>query len=283
MKAGGWAASATATGSWGRPRRRSITTCRPWPSPAKPATATGKAPGWAASAAFTGSWGRPRRRSITTCRPWPSPAKPATAAGKPLGWAASVTATGSWGRPRRRSSTTCRPWPSPAKPATAAGKACSWAASATATRPWGRPRRRSSTTSTPLRSVTTPGTRRFRPRPASASHKSTCTRKNGLKPGNSQKPLPAADTGRYWPMCSPRSGPPICARVTTRTPTRPFPMRCPQRTLCWQAPVAPSICCTRRGSPAQDRPLLATPTRLKPPAALSSRHWPSPMYPASAP
>ena len=109
--------------TWGRPRRRSSTTSRPWPSPAKPATAAAKARGWATSASATGPWGRPRRRSSTTSRPWPSPAKPATAAAKAHGWATSATATRPWGRPRRRSSTTSRPWPSPARPATAAAKA----------------------------------------------------------------------------------------------------------------------------------------------------------------
>ena len=160
-KARGWAASATATGPSGRPRRRSTlpagpghrretgnrgnegawlgslgniyrtlgqtekaidTTSRPWPSPAKPATAATKARGWAISATYTGPSGRPTGRSSTTSRPWPSPAKPATAATKARGWAISATATGPSGRPTGRSSTTSRPWPSPAKPATATGR-----------------------------------------------------------------------------------------------------------------------------------------------------------------
>ena len=56
-----------------------------------------------------GPWGRPSRRSSTTSRPWPSPARPATAAAKACGWATSATATRTWGRPSRRSSTTSRP------------------------------------------------------------------------------------------------------------------------------------------------------------------------------
>ena len=72
--------------------------------------------------------------------------------------------------------------------------------------------------------------RRSERRPASASCRCTCTGKNGLKPGKSQKPLPVAGTRWYCPRCSPLSERPTCARVIARMPPTPFPLHYLQRT-----------------------------------------------------
>ena len=225
-----WAASATATRPWGRPRRRSSTTSRPWPSPAKPATATVKAGGWAASVTIPDPGAdregdRHYQQALAIARETGDRGREGVWLGglgdiyRILGQTekaiehyqqalAIARETGNRGREgvwlgglgdiyrilgqtekaiehyqqalaiARETSHRGR------EGLQLGGLGNSYAT-------LGRPRRRSSTTSRPLRSVTTPGTRRFRPRPASASRRSTCIRKNGLKPGNSQKLAPS--------------------------------------------------------------------------------------------